>query len=235
MMLMLDISVVTHRGRVREYNEDTVGVAGWTFRGEEPAVIHTQATVFTEVTLLVADGLGGHVGGAEASATAVEAFFRTPGTIPERVSGADSAVHARAEADPRLTGLATTMAGVEVRHDGTITVFHVGDSRVYRSVDGFVALLTDDDAHADGTLTQVLGGAHRLRINPHLYEADLSTDTLLLCSDGLTAVLDEDVIAEALALPQRQAAERLLDSTLDGGAPDNVTFILCAAVQKPEH
>ena len=108
-------------------------------------------------------------------------------------------------------------------------LFNVGDSRVYRLVDGLLGMLTEDDKHEDGRLTQVLGGELRMMIEPHIFETDLSSDVVLVCSDGLTSVLDEDVIAEALWLPLRQAASESLNRTLASGAPDNVTFILCAA------
>ena len=230
MTLKIKVAVATHRGKVRAHNQDTAGIGGWTLRAMEPVMLTMQLDVDDAAELVVADGLGGHAGGEEASTAAVTAFFAAQGTLVERIASADAAVHNLGERTPRLSGLATTLAGVQLRQDGQLTIFHLGDSRVYRYIDGLLGLLTDDDKYPDGSLTQVLGGSLRMQLDAHLYETYLAGDTLLICSDGLTAVLDEEEIAVVLQLPLDEAAARLMDLALDSGAPDNVTLILCAAV-----
>lgn len=229
MTLWIDVVAATHRGRVRERNEDAAGVGGWSLTAADPRVVTLVLDVEVPVELVVADGLGGHVGGDVASRTAVGAFFAAVGDLGARITAADDALHAVSESDPRMVGLATTLAGAQVHPDGKLVAFNVGDSRVYRLVDGLLGMLTEDDKHDDGRLTQVLGGERRMAIEPHMFETSLSDDIVLICSDGLTSVLDEDVIAEALSHPLRQAASELLNRTLASGAPDNVTLILCAA------
>lgn len=230
MTIVVQVVAVSHRGRVREHNEDAAGIAGWTITGEEPAIITTELSVTASLELVVADGLGGHLGGEIASRAAVAAFFAVEGPLGDRINAADDAVHSIADDDPRLSDLATTFVGAQLRPDGTITIFNVGDSRMYRYAAGALGLISVDDAHPDGSVTQVLGGDRRVVIDPHLYDEVLADDVLLLCSDGLTGVLDDSTIAEVLARPLPEAALQLLDRVLDGGAPDNVTFILCRRV-----
>lgn len=227
MTIAVQVIVGSHRGKVRERNEDAAGVAGWTLTGEEPGIIATELTVNAPVELVVADGLGGHLGGEIASRTAVAAFFAASGSLVDRIGAADDAVHSVSDDDPRLHDLATTFVGVQLRPDGTLTFFNVGDSRIYRYAAGVLGLMSEDDSHPDGTVTQVLGGNRRVVLDPHLYEEVLVDDVLLLCSDGLTRVLDEGTIAEVLALPLPAAAVQLLERVLNDGAPDNVTFVLC--------
>lgn len=229
MTLEIQVVVATHRGSVRDRNEDAAGIAGWTLTAAEASTVAMVVEVDAPLELVVADGLGGHNAGGLASRTALDAFFATAGSVQDRISAADDALHSIGESDPRTLGLATTIAGVQVHPDGGLTVFNVGDSRVYRLVNGLLGMLTEDDKHHDGGLTQVLGGKLRMVIEPHTYETDLSDDIVLICSDGLTSVLDEDSIAEALALPLRRAADELLSRTLLQGAPDNVTFVLVRA------
>lgn len=235
MTLQVEVVAVTHRGRAREQNEDAAGIAGWTITGEEPAIIATEVTVSAAVELVVADGLGGHLGGETASRTAVSAFFAAHGSLVDRIAAADDAVHSVADDDPGLSDLATTFVGVQLHPDGKICVFNIGDSRMYRYAGGALGLLSVDDSHPDGTVTQVLGGGRRVVLDPHLYDEVLAQDVLLVCSDGLTRVLDDSTIAELLARPLPEAARQLLDRVLEGGAPDNVTFILCRGLTAGDH
>lgn len=230
MTIAVKVVAVSHRGRVREHNEDASGVAGWTLTGEEPPIIATELVVSSPIELVVADGLGGHEGGEIASRAAVAAFFGARGALVDRINAADEAVHSISDDDPRLSALATTFVGVQLRPDGAITVFNIGDSRMYRYASGALGLISEDDSHPDGTVTQVLGGDRRVVLDPHLYDEILADDVLLLCSDGLTRVLDDSAIAEVLARPVSEAAVQLLDRVLNAGAPDNVTFILCQRV-----
>lgn len=228
MTLQIDVVVATHRGRVRDHNEDAAGIAGWTLTAEESSIVETRIEVGSHIDLVVADGLGGHVGGEVASRTAIGAFFGATGSLDARLAAASEALHAVGDSDSRMRGLATTIAGAQVLPDGSLTVFNVGDSRVYRLVDGLLGMLTVDDTNQNGNLTQVLGGELRTVIEPHFYETDLGDDILLICSDGLITAVDEDRVSDVLALPLRRTANELLDAALLEGAPDNVTFILCA-------
>lgn len=227
MTIKIDVAAATHRGLVRDHNEDAVGIAGWALQAEMPSVMSLLLEVDAPTELVVADGLGGHLAGEIASRIAVESFFAAEGTLENRIAAADEALHRVGISDPRVFGLATTIAGVQVHPDRRLTVFNVGDSRVYRMVDGLFGMLSEDDKHQDGGVTQVLGGELRIVVEPHVFETDLADDILLICSDGLTTALDDDTIAEVLALPLREAAVELVKRTLEAGAPDNVTLILC--------
>ncbi|GAA1967405.1 PP2C family protein-serine/threonine phosphatase [Agromyces allii] len=227
MTIKLDVVVATHRGLVRDHNEDAIGIAGWSIQGETPSIVDLLLDIDAPKELVIADGLGGHLAGEIASRVAVESFFSAEGTLEDRIGAADEALHGVGISDPRSFGLATTIAGVQVHPDRRMTVFNVGDSRVYRLVDGLFGMLSEDDRHQDGGVTQVLGGELRMVVEPHIFETDLADDILLICSDGLTTVLDDDAIAEVLALPLREAAAELVNRTLEAGAPDNVTLILC--------
>jgi protein phosphatase len=152
----------------------------------------------------------------------------------------------QARARPHLYGMGTTMTaaasvGVE------LLIAHVGDSRVYLLRQGMLARLTRDhtvaQALADsGQITQEEVASHRLRhilirslgipgeqAQPEVQRLQLADgDCLLLCTDGLTDMVDEATITQALAAGQdaQAASRRLVDLALEAGGKDNVTVVV---------
>ena len=203
---------------------------------------------------LVADGMGGHRGGAIASALAIETFARAPG--PGRRSVADvsalvAVAHAtigREAAAVDALGMGTTLVGATVvDHLGErrVAVFHVGDSRCYRLADGRLTMLTRDHSHVQelvdaGRLDAADAARHPLRNvvtralgidideGPDVVVLGGDPGRLLLCSDGLSGELDPRTIGRVLngiADPQA-AADRLVELALAGAARDNVTALV---------
>lgn len=229
------VAAVSHRGAVRDVNEDALGFASWTLSSSEGGPLRVALLLDGSMEFMVADGLGGHRGGTEASRMAVEAIGSGTGELSARIAAASDAVYERGVHDPALRGMGTTLAGVRVEPSGHATVFNVGDSRVYRIADGYLGLLSVDDRPVDrsaddhGIVTQVLGGAQRTAVDVHESSVMLAAgDRLMLCTDGLSDVLDDDAISELAAASARPeiAAQALLDAALVEGAPDNVTVVI---------
>jgi PPM family protein phosphatase len=208
----------THRGLLRPDNEDAY-LCG--------------STVYA-----VADGLGGLPAGEVASALAVQSLQSLDGksfadaahaqaALAEAVTAANQAVLIDARTHPARVGMATTLTAALV-HDGWVVLAHVGDCRAYLLADGQLRQLTADhnppgDSHI---LTRVIGEHDVLIDRPDPLE--LGADhRLLLCSDGLSDVVPETVITEALGGVAAPAAacERLVAAALDAGGPDNITVV----------
>lgn len=223
-------------GRVRKANED----AYW----------------FDDRLLIVADGMGGHAAGEVAASVALNAARAAidaaePGTEPAEeivrraVTAANLEVYQRACQEPRLHGMGTTLTLAWIA-GGRAVVGHVGDSRAYHlTKDGLVQLTQDhsvvaelvrsgglraSEAHAHpyrNLLTRALGAAPAV-------EADVSSvrlepgEALLLCTDGLTAVVQDDEIYRTLldADDPGRCAQRLIELANARGGPDNVTAIV---------
>ena len=208
--------------------------------------------------MVVADGMGGAVGGKLASKLAVEGIERFQSEHPLRdlqadsigewlkaaVSYANRSIWDRAEADRSVLGMGSTIV-VTVQFDSRLQIANVGDSRAYLFRDGRIKQLTEDHSEvADmilrGELTpeearispyknlinRCLGHEEQVEINQTTWKLQ-SDDWIILCSDGLPTVLRDEQIGDVLEssdTPQR-ACEELVNHTLSGGAPDNVTVI----------
>lgn len=192
--------------------------------------------------LVVADGLGGHRGGEVASTSTVTYLLdrvhgmRDAAGVSQVLTEVNGRLHERMRLDQSLLGMGTTVAGVLIG-DGSCTVFNVGDSRVYRIVDGYLGQLSRDDrpprmpGQPDDAetrmVTQCLGGLRSDQgIDPHRYELTFAAgDRFLLCSDGLLEALPTSRITELLNTQGRQAVPWMLSEALGAGAPDNVSII----------
>jgi serine/threonine protein phosphatase PrpC len=200
----------------------------------------------------VADGVGGAQAGEVASQIAVEVLSKGlpegGGSIEERlrarVEEANLRIAELAQADERRAGMSTTLTLAYVGED-ELSVVHVGDSRLYRLRDGAFERLTDDHTLVDelvrsGKLTQQEAEQHPQRsiitraLGSEGIEADSRTwpardgDVYLLCSDGLTGMVDEARVGELLqAAPSLASAARtLIDAANDAGGRDNITVVL---------
>lgn len=158
----------------------------------------------------------------------------------------DRVVSDHARSNPSLKGMGTTMTlAYNIGED--LFVAHVGDSRAYHFRGGGLRQLTRDQTRAQEladagliaphevasnrwkhVLTQAVGG-HEGEIDVEVHHLRIADgDTLLLCSDGLTDVVDDAAIAGLLSRGDSADAtcRRLLDTALAGGGPDNVTVIV---------
>jgi protein phosphatase len=148
---------------------------------------------------------------------------------------------------PQLEGMGTTLTAI-LFAGGRLALCHVGDSRAYLVRDGQFSQITHDDTFVqtlidDGRITAEEANSHPQRslllraLNGQDVEPDLSMrearagDRYLLCSDGLSGVVSEETMAEALKDPDPQAtADRLIELALRSGGPDNVTVIVADVV-----
>ncbi|MGY1624183.1 PP2C family protein-serine/threonine phosphatase [Geodermatophilus sp. SYSU D00965] len=204
----------------------------------------------------VADGMGGHVGGAAAAEAVIEALralcvseTTTVEKIRLALQRADGEI--RAFRGPDKQGAGTTVAGVALVNEGDgpqWAVFHVGDSRVYRWHNGELELLTTDHSVVQelidaGYISDESAATHPQRhiitralgVGPR-NEPDIAllpvvpAERFICCSDGLTGELDDDRLAE-LSASSHLAAD--LAATLVGaadatGARDNATVVAIA-------
>ena len=158
---------------------------------------------------------------------------------------ANRRVFREAEAHDDYSGMGTTVVGALVAGRKLI-VAHVGDSRLYLRTNGSLKRLTRDDSWAATILAQELGDKAAVAKHPmrnvltnvlgareqtdvHVAEVDLAGDELLLlCSDGLHSVVEDEDIARHLenADDLESAAKRLVDAAIAAGTRDNVTVVL---------
>jgi protein phosphatase len=223
----------SHQGRIRDNNEDSIyPVADG--RSDERTIV------------AVADGMGGHVAGEIASSlaltTAVELETATP---EERVIQGNNAIMDAILTQPSLAGMGTTMTLIELDPIGRATIAHVGDSRAYRLRDGELEQLTRDHTYvamqiAAGAMTEAEAARHPQRgvLTRALglgrdVDVDISRerlrvgDRLLLCSDGLNVMLDNDTIAELLGTGSaNEAVWALIEAANQAGGHDNVSVLV---------
>ncbi len=215
-------------------------------RGNEDSFFE-RAPVFA-----VADGMGGARAGEVASRMVVEALAAglPDGGSPEerlaeRAREANRAIHELAQSDPSRTGMGTTLTAAYVGED-LVSIAHVGDSRAYRVREGQLELLTRDhslvgelvrrgkltEAEAEdhpqrSVITRALGPEPDVEVDTWSYPAQAG-DLFLLCSDGLTSMVDERAIAHVLrdAGDLARAGQALIDEANRRGGRDNITVIL---------
>jgi serine/threonine protein phosphatase PrpC len=213
-------------GRARERNEDSYLV-------KEPL-------------FAVADGMGGARGGDVASSLALEILEGDRvSPLVETIKQANRRVLERAESDRDLRGMGTTLTAV-ITEDAKAHVAHVGDSRAYLLREGNLQQLTEDHTLVqrmvrEGRITSEEARRHPQRsvITRALgVEGDLSIDELtldvhpgdrlLLCTDGLTSMVDGQRIRQILGEEDdpQAASDRLIDAANRAGGDDNVTVII---------
>jgi serine/threonine protein phosphatase PrpC len=250
----LEVVAVTHRGRVRDQNEDTVAAGGFLSGAFEGEPVRLALASEQPIACLVADGLGGHAEGARASrlvaAHLADAWsrFGDPASAAAAVQDAHAALYEEMRAAPSASGMGATLAGIVFTGDRAICV-NVGDSRCFRISDGMLAQVSIDDSlppRDDGLtppthlVTQTLGGSDRpTTVEPHIF-CDVARvgDRYLLCSDGLTDYVDLDVLEGHLAGTDDPVTtvRAMLASALAAGAPDNVSVVLVrVAGSAPRH
>jgi len=199
---------------------------------------------------IIADGMGGHSGGREASEMAVrlveETYFSdtandTANALRHALEHANEQIYQRAEASPHVGGMGTTCTALVLK-GRTAYLAHVGDSRAYRINRENVWQLTRDhskvaELQRQGILSEKEAREHpersiimrALGIAPAV-EVDIIEDIpinagecFLLCTDGLAAVKEREMSKVVLSNPPEVACQKLIASALDRGGQDNVT------------
>lgn len=224
----------TDTGRVRDHNEDSVlPEAGTDGDGEH-------------VVAAVADGMGGHAGGEIASRTAIETIAAVGGDPVLRIQAANVAVLDAAAQRPRLAGMGTTVTMAVFDGDGAARFGHVGDSRAYLFRDGLLTQVTDDHSFVGEMMAAGRMTPEQAEVHPYRsvltravgLEADIEVDTMdvelepgdriVLCSDGVTAMIDDDAITAVLAGADgpAAAAEALIAAANAAGGGDNISVVV---------
>jgi PPM family protein phosphatase len=220
-------------GRVRQGNEDA-------YLAEQPL-------------FAVADGMGGHLGGEIASATAVETISQAAREDPPHdsarlaaiVRAANAAVWERAQGDPQLRGMGTTCT-LALLEGEELHIAHVGDSRAYLYRQRELTQVTDDhtlvnrmvregrlqpeeaDRHPQRSIiTRALGVDAEVEVDELTLGVE-EGDRVLLCSDGLTSMIDFEELHQLLASESdpETVADRLVEAANAAGGEDNVTVLL---------
>ncbi|WP_199779951.1 Stp1/IreP family PP2C-type Ser/Thr phosphatase [Streptomyces sp. LaPpAH-108] len=234
MSLSLRFAAGSHKGMIREGNEDS-GYAG-------PRL------------LAIADGMGGQAAGEVASSEVISTLVTldddVPGsdlltTLGQAVQYANDQLRGMVEEDPQLEGMGTTLTAL-LWTGQRLGLVHVGDSRAYLLRDGMLTQITQDHTWVqrlvdEGRITEEEATTHPQRSllmralgsGDHV-EPDLSVrevragDRYLICSDGLSGVVSHQTMEETLASYQgpQETVQELIQLALRGGGPDNITVIV---------
>ncbi|HUF32590.1 MAG TPA: PP2C family serine/threonine-protein phosphatase [Acidimicrobiales bacterium] len=225
--------------------------------------INQDSSLEADPIFAVADGMGGHAGGEVASKVALEALRAgaapTHDGLVEGIRLANRAVIDRAEDDPELRGMGTTLCAIALvgpdgdddeNGDERIVVANVGDSRVYLLQGGELLQVTEDHSLVEEMVRQGRLSPDEARIHPQKNivtrvlgnEDDIEVDSweitphrgdrYLLCSDGLTGELDDDLTAAVLRrlADPGEAARELVRLAVEAGGRDNVTVVVVDVV-----
>jgi protein phosphatase len=225
----------TDSGHVRDHNEDSLAPTE-DGSGSGPLVV------------AIADGMGGHAAGEVASRLAIDAAVIDAAddlAAAPRVTLGNQAVVDATHADDKLAGMGTTLTLAILGTDGVMHIAHVGDSRLYLFRDDELRLLTNDhtwvgELVARGQLTPAEAANHprrhfltRVLGMDHLTidetKLDLvKHDRILVCSDGLTTMLEDARIATHLRHEETVtgAAWALLEAANAAGGYDNTSVVV---------
>ncbi|HUX08102.1 MAG TPA: Stp1/IreP family PP2C-type Ser/Thr phosphatase [Acidobacteriota bacterium] len=247
--LGFEIGNATDVGCVREHNEDS-------FACMEP--VGRKQAAERGFLLVVCDGMGGAVGGKTASGIAAEAIpevyyssnhSHASAALEEAIRDANRRIFKRAKDEPDLSGMGTTTVAAAIS-GGKALIAHVGDSRCYLIRDGEIGQVTEDHTIVQKMVSEGLLTPEQARNHPegHILSrsvgvaADLEIDlqepielregdALLLCSDGLTGLVDDAEILDAASSKRPQeAAGNLIELAKERGGPDNITVQIIRAV-----
>lgn len=239
MALMLKFAARSDVGKVRSKNDDSAYVGRY--------------------LAVVADGMGGHVGGDVASASTVLDLVHldvpeTPDAetvLPDEIQAANLVLNELVNANPKLSGMGTTVTALLLT--GNVLQFaHIGDSRAYRLKNNvfeqishdhtFVQRLVDEgrlrpeeaEMHPHkNVLLRVLGDSDASpELDVHQYPVEAG-ERWMLCSDGLNAVVPDSITERIMrgTASLEETVEDLVETTLAHGSPDNVTIVVFEVVE----
>ena len=228
---MSKVYQATHVGKVRKNNEDAI--------------------IFIEPeTFVVADGMGGQAAGEIASQILIDTVKNFLPEIPEPLNEdilqkailkANAAILREAEKNPQYQGMGTTATILHI-YNRRAYFAHVGDSRLYRLRGKNFEQITQDHSYVEelvrageiteaqarvhpmkNVLTQAVGVVEEISVDTASFPVETG-DIFLLCTDGLTNMIDDKTISEIL-LTSENPAEDLINAALDNGGIDNVSVM----------
>lgn len=209
--------------------------------------------------IAVADGMGGHAAGEVASATVIQTVKDHLPELPKASSEyanwlvsttnlAHAAIGDLIAADTEKRGMGTTFSTIAVV-ENKIGIGHIGDSRIYRLRDDELKQISVDHTYVQSLvdsgeitaeeaaihprrnlLIRAIDGIHDVSMDIDQLDVELG-DRFLLCSDGLTGVISDSLIAQQLRNKDLTVAvSQLIEFALAAGAPDNVTVAVCEVI-----
>ncbi len=244
-MLQIKVSASCQTGMVRDHNEDAILVSRQLLRDNE---VNTSAFLGKDERYVVAvcDGLGGQNAGEIASMDAVEQLSRRVDTLRSEqsierirqvmtdwVKDEHSYLLFTGKDDACMDGMGTTLVGL-LFYEGHICWMNCGDSRLYRMRNGILRQISSDhslikvthnsaDAHV--ILNCLGGGAEEVFLDfVDMTSEVLEGDRFLLCSDGLTDMLSDEMIENKLKVTDN--ANDLVEAAIQEGGLDNVSVCL---------
>jgi protein phosphatase len=210
--------------------------------------------------ILVADGMGGHAAGELASSTAVAVAARFDNLFSNNKETADSIsnipkqitleIKSAISKDQNRSGMGTTLSACLIQN-GNLKIVHVGDSRIYLIREHQISLITKDQTYVQSLidnneitleesrthpqkslLLQAIDGISE--VIPEINEISLELgDRIILCSDGLSNVVpDEEILNAVKSFDNVGAVSSLIEKALENGAPDNVTVVVADVVSE---
>lgn len=242
-MMKLTIEAVCQKGPKRDNNEDMVSLGGLMLRDDELA-FPVELDVESLFYLLVSDGMGGHEQGERASQELLEyldKYFKEnlihAETLEEdlrsHVKAFNADLNRKAMEEGQTHPMGCTLTGM-VWSQGKAYVINAGDSRTYRFRNGILRQLTQDETvrglsgnpdDSKGLLNCIGAGSQGNLTTEDLTERLHDGDLLLICSDGLTDMLDDEAIEKILSTSERPASDLYAEACRNGGY-DNVSIII---------
>ena len=231
--MKLNVQALCRKGPIRENNEDMVSVGGILLRDSETEISFDTDT--DRCHFFVADGMGGHDKGEEASSFLLETLRdcfslgdfdeSLPEMLQSTVECIGAKLNARAVHEGQSRPMGTTLTGVVFLKD-KVWMVNSGDSRTYRFHDGLITQLSTDEVGRMGGLTGCIGGGMESKpVIEDITDRVEEDDILLICSDGLSGAVWEDEL-EYFLVTSANPAEELYDRALLNGTTDNVSIIL---------
>ncbi len=248
--MKLNISAASHVGCVRKNNEDMILVNNIFVRDDQyRTVIDTEQR--DRLILALCDGMGGHNAGEVASSDTLYNLQYFYGDLPARMSAEQlvemmkqwlssisSTINAKGLSDPKLNSMGTTLVALAY-YAGHYLWFNCGDSRLYMLKDQTMTQLTTDHSlsnmlghkeHSNVIVNCIGGGDTQSYFDTQEITKDIEPGcTMLLCSDGLNDLVDDDDIAQML-ITGADASELCQAACLAGGI-DNVS---CCVIRMEE-
>lgn len=239
------VSFMTDTGRTRSQNQDAV------FATEKP--IGVLANLF-----VIADGMGGHNAGDYASKKAIDLLTHSIAgsgeqeaisAIQQGITIANEAIYEEASRDSAKAGMGTTMVVATIENH-MLRVANVGDSRLYILGAGVLQQVTRDHSVIEemvrkgevskevaahhpkrNLITRAVGAEAQVRVD--FFDVDLqNVDAVMMCSDGLTNMLEEDRIKDIMSqdISVEDKVEKLVEEANAAGGKDNITVLIVEAI-----
>jgi protein phosphatase len=243
MALSIEAAGITHKGTVREGNEDCLAIGFWVQQDPMEIARRVEHPLAEPFVCVVADGMGGHNNGEHASMLVAKNLARRlsvqgPPAVTAAVRTVNAELYQHVREHPERAGMGSTAVGLSA-DERSVAIFNVGDSRAYRVGEGKLVQLSVDDSMSPNwkpgqggerntKLLQCFGGRAAFSdIQPNMHREPLAAgNTYLLCCDGLYETLLEEEMAALVGEDLQASCEALLRTALEKKARDNVTVAL---------